>query len=141
LDGPASFWVGSPRPDFSACSPDDGRLRELQRALELLLRDQHLREAAVPDDSTYPRVAALVVRAWARWLPAVHGATIAFLVRNCLARAGRVRISETEIDVLLDPAPLDVVLEMAGCFRPLESVGWLGARRMSFAVNREPSGS
>ena len=33
-------------------------------------------------------------------------------------------------------APLDVVLEMAGCFRPIDTVGWLDGRRMTFALSR-----
>jgi hypothetical protein len=45
-----------------------------------------------------------------------------------------VHVSATAVAVRLDPAPLDVVLDMAGYFRSIDSVGWLGERRMTFAI-------
>jgi hypothetical protein len=135
LDAASAFWVGSANPDFVGCPADDRRIVDLERSLELLLLDQYLNERDIERDTKYSPMAALIVRAWARWLPGVHGASVPFLLRNCLARRARVRVSEGSIDVLLDPAPLDVVLEMVGCFRPIEIVPWLGSRRMNFAIN------
>ena len=139
FDGPTRFWIGSSEPDVLQCALDDERLGGLRVALEELLFDQHLRAATIADDAAHPRIVTLLVRAWARWLPALHDASLAFLVRNCLSRAARVRVTDAAVDVVLDPAPLDVVLEMAGCFRAIDAVGWLGGRRMSFAVtHRRP---
>lgn len=139
FDGPGGFWIGSDDPGVLDCALDDDRLDLLRIALEELLFDQHLRAASLPDVAAHPRVVMLLVRAWARWLPALHGASIEFLVRNCLDRGARVRVTDAEVDVALDPAPLDVVLDMAGCFRPIDTVAWLGGRRMTFAVSKGPS--
>jgi hypothetical protein len=134
FDGPTRFWIGSSERDVMDCALDDERLDSLRIALEDLLFDQHLRAASIPDDAAHPRFVTLLVRAWARWLPAMHDASVAFLVRNCLSRAARVRVTDAAVDVALEAAPLDVVLDMAGCFRPIDTVGWLGGRRMTFVV-------
>lgn len=84
------------------------------------------------------RIAWMIMRAWSRWLPGISGAKPSFLLRNCLQRLGRVRVSNEEIAVQLDSAPLDVVLEMAGYFRPIEFVPWLNRRTITFSVRRNP---
>jgi hypothetical protein len=81
-----------------------------------------------------------VVRAWARWLPGVGNSSLPFLLRNCIHRAGRIQVSREAIEVQLEPASLDVVLEMAGCFRPLEGIPWMGGRALRLAVHRRPLG-
>jgi hypothetical protein len=58
-----------------------------------------------------------------------------FLVRNCLARGGCVRLDADVADVTLDPAPLDSVLELAGYLKPMESAPWFG-RRVRFSIAR-----
>jgi hypothetical protein len=71
-------------------------------------------------------VATGVMRALSRWLPGLGGSSVPFLVRNCIARGGTVSVTDDEISIVLDRGPLDVVLEMAGCFAPMTSATWLG---------------
>lgn len=79
-------------------------------------------------------IATGVLRAMSRWLPGISGSSAPFLVTNCIARRGAVVATDDDISVTLDRAPLDVVLEMAGCFSPMTSATWLGrAVRFSFA--------
>jgi hypothetical protein len=79
-------------------------------------------------------LATCVLRAMSRWLPGLGGSSAPFLIRNCIARAGTVTVIDDEISVVLDRGPLDVVLEMAGCFAPMTSASWLGRSvRFSFA--------
>jgi hypothetical protein len=80
-------------------------------------------------------LATAVFRAWSRWLPGLAGSSLPFLTRNCVARAGRVVVTTREIEVRLRPAPMDVVLEMAGCFQRLPPVSWLG-RSLRLSVAR-----
>jgi hypothetical protein len=80
-------------------------------------------------------VASGVFRAWSRWLPGVSGSSMPFLVRNCLARGGCVRLDGGFALVSLDPAPLDAVLELAGYLKPMESARWLG-RHVRFSIAR-----
>ena len=67
----------------------------------------------------------------------VATASPAFLVRTCLRRRGRVYTSGRDVVVELAPAALDVVLEMAGYLRAVESVPWLEGRSVTFRVSRD----
>jgi hypothetical protein len=81
-------------------------------------------------------IAASVLRLWAHWLPGIAQSSDAFLLRQFLPRRGVVRANDKTVAVSLAPAPLDVVLEMAGYLAPIVAVPWLGDRRMTFAVDR-----
>ena len=152
LDEPAHEWTGAGSRDETALErlgPSDG-LTSLASAL----RDRLLAQGAltgagdnaagepVPGTNTaaiLDDIAAWLLRAWARWLPGLHGASSGFLRAQCLARGGAVRRTATRLDVTLDPAPLDVVLQMAGYLRPIASLPWCGNRAVSFVVRRQPS--
>jgi len=85
-------------------------------------------------DAYVASLASCVMRALSRWLPGLGGSSVPFLVRNCIARGGTISVSEEQISIVLDRGPLDVVLEMAGCFAPMTSATWLGRGvRFSFA--------
>lgn len=159
FDGPTALWVGAESPDLDALEAPDARLADLQQALLELLIDQRtfdlesandmfVADAAhsslelgcsAATDLAIARIGSMVMRAWSRWLPGFSGASTPFLVQNSLQRLGRVRVSNHLVDVQLDPAPLDVVLEMAGYFRSIELVPWLDGRTITFAVRRSPS--
>jgi hypothetical protein len=134
LDAASAAWVGDAEPRRLE-EHEGAKLKQLQRIIELTVADQGVLGAGSQDPDIHP-IAAHVVRAWARWLPGVHGSSVGYLVRNCLTRTGTVRVTRVSLDVRLDPAPLDVVLEMAGCFRPIDAVGWLDGRRMTFTRSR-----
>lgn len=158
FDGPTTEWVGARHVDFAALDRPDARLGDLHDALLDLLVDRRLldEETAADDIArdvapfapppecptaiapVIERIAALLMRAWASWLPGVARSSTSFLVQNCLQRSGRVRVWPTAIDVQLDSAPLDAVVQMAGYFSPIEVVPWLGGRRITFAVRRAP---
>lgn len=78
--------------------------------------------------------AITVLRAWARWLPRMSTASIDYLVSNFIRREGALDISDEVISVELEPAPLDIVTEMAGYFEDIENIHWLGGRTMRFRV-------
>ncbi len=92
--------------------------------------------AAALDAGPIAGIAWLVIRAWSRWLPGLAGASVPFLIGKGLARSARVTATESTIEVALEPAPLDVVLEMAGYLRALDTVPWLNGRRLVFSVQR-----
>ena len=142
FDKPTSVWLGTPSEDLAPLSEFAASLARLERSILMTLLDQHAIEAAPPGDgdprpaAIVTRVAWMVMRAWSRWLPGIAQASPAFLVAKGLTRNGRVRVSESRIDVALEPAALDAVFQMAGYFKPLESVGWLGDRIVTFTVDR-----
>jgi hypothetical protein len=153
FDAATALWVGAPAPDLAALAP--GPLGELADDVTRVLREQGGLEGAPapaagdrdgePGPASPPGVeravatlAAAVLRAFARWLPGLPGASARFLSDGCLRRGGAVQAGRDAIDIRLDPAPLDVVLELAGYLRPLEAVPWLGGRAVRFAVRRAP---
>jgi hypothetical protein len=68
--------------------------------------------------------------AWARWLQGLSGSTTPYLLAQLLRRGGSVSVGADAILAVVDPRPLDVVIELAGCFEPLERVPWLGGRAL-----------
>jgi len=90
-------------------------------------------------DRLLAEVAALTMRAWARWLPGLGHAGTRFLAERCLRRAAEARVTDLSVDLVLAPAPLDVVVEMAGYLAPIERVSWLGNRAIRFSVHRLPT--
>jgi hypothetical protein len=158
FDGPASLWVGASNPDFAALEAPPARLSELAQSLLDLLSSQQAVDVLPPEDvlasghtpafaavaiseetrSVLSRIAWMTMCGWSRWLPGLSGASVPFLSARALRRAARVRVADGLIEVELDPAPLDVVIEMAGYFRPIEVIPWLDGRTVTFAVRRRP---
>jgi hypothetical protein len=79
-------------------------------------------------------MAAGLLRLWARWLRNFSGSSAPYLLEQFLHRPGTVFAGADEWRIALAPRPLDVVLEMAGYFDPLERVPWLGGRRLVFGT-------
>ena len=67
-------------------------------------------------------------------MPGFADAGMPFLVEKCLQRDGWIHVTDAAVKIGLEPAPLDVVLDMAGYLRPIERVSWLGDRRVSFRI-------
>lgn len=124
-------------------------LDALNDALLDLLIDRHVLDAATAREIIAGDAAALghahqtaratttaciLLRGWAHWLPGVAGSSALFLLQRSVRRGGSVRISEQRIDVELAPAPLDVVLQMAGYLAPIGQVEWLGGRSVVFTL-------
>jgi hypothetical protein len=68
--------------------------------------------------------------AWARWLPGLADSTPAFLLVQLLRRGGSIDVGADAIRVVVDPRPIDVAVELAGYFEPLERVPWLDGRAL-----------
>lgn len=117
---------------------DTRALRSMNDALtELLIDRGALRPEAAEPGSVEPlaHTARLLVRGWARWLPGVSDASEAFLLDRCVRRAGSLRIEEDRVLVRLEPAPLDIVLKMAGYLARVDGVRWLGDRSIEFEID------
>ncbi len=158
LDGPAHDWTGATSREATAPAVLEQAAPQLKALAEVLrarLRDQGLPDITAPEtgDSRAdarpgwplwsPEVAAslddiagALLRSWARWLPGLKEASAGFLLERCLRRAGAVRVSDSHIAVTLDPAPLDVVLQMAGYLQPIAALPWRHGRAVSFTVRR-----
>lgn len=148
FDAATELWTGAARPDFAALEAHIEPLRTLNASLAdiLVLRGATIEDEGAITVTKLPcsrdleaciaRTGELLLRGWALWLRAVSNSTSRFLLSQCLRREARARITETEIFLQLGPAPLDVVLRMAGYFDRIECVPWLASRAVSFEVVR-----
>ena len=161
LDGPAHDWTGAalPRGHRAVGARRSGAAVDRTRrgAARTAARPGALRDrsggtgessADAPAGSqlwspsvaaTLDEIARTLLRSWARWLPGLKEASAGFLLARCLRRGGAVRVSDSHIAVTLDPAPLDVVLQMAGYLQPIAAVPWRDGRAVSFTVRRRPT--
>lgn len=81
-------------------------------------------------------LAMSVIRLWARWLNHFSTASVPYLLDSLIRRAGILQVSEDCIEVEMDPAPLDVVIEMAAYLNDLERLDWLGGRTIKYRIRR-----
>jgi len=155
-DAPTALWAGAESWELAGLDKTGDALRALNESLFELLVDRGALQGAtarkviaadagtldcrlecsLETDGSVSETACLLLRQWARWLPGVGDASPLFLLRRCVRRAGLVEASDEEIFVHLEPAPLDVVLEMAGYLATIERVAWLGDRSVRFSLLR-----
>jgi hypothetical protein len=88
-------------------------------------------------DDLAGRVAVAVLRAWSRWLSNFEDSSVPYLLANFVRRPGRLRWTADRLVVELAPRPLDVVVRLAGYDQDLESVPWLGDRRVVYRMDGE----
>jgi len=156
FDQALSLWAGTDDPRLADLDAAGEHLRLLNVALLDLLIDRKILDAATASDviaadaallareiacsaqanAAMSGTASLLLHAWGGWLPGLRDSSSPFLLENCVRRAGRILASPERIAVQLDPAPLDIVLRMAGYLEPVERVDWLGGRTVSFAMRR-----
>lgn len=77
-------------------------------------------------------LAQAVLAAWSRWLGPCAGLAVPDLLAHFVRRRGRLSWKPRELRVELEASLLDVALRQAGYDQPIESVPWLGDRRVSF---------
>lgn len=139
------FWSGfdgtSEQARAQIAQLDPAPCAALRDAVKRLMRDRAVfaPSLAPDDDPSIPAMTAIatdLVRLWAHWLPRVGQSSVPWLLQQLVLRAGELRIDPATVVVALAPAPLDVVLEMAGYLRPIGAVPWLGDRRIVFEIDR-----
>jgi hypothetical protein len=144
LDPGVLFWAGYDRevgvPSAHVQSIHPAAAEELCLAIERILRDRSafapsLAPVREPDAPIFAAIATHLLRLWAHWLPGVGKSNPNWLLNRLIRRPGLVHWSNSTIKVALRPAPLDVVLHMAGYFKPVPAVPWLGDRCLTFTVD------
>lgn len=79
-------------------------------------------------------VAALVLRAWSRWMKGLSQSSVPYLMDSFIRRPGRIAMDASAIDVVLPRRGLDLVVEMAGYAQEYGPVSWLGGRRVRYRL-------
>jgi hypothetical protein len=78
------------------------------------------------------QMAADAVREFGSRIRGFRKATRQAVVRQFLARAGRIRVDEERVFVILAPNPFHIALHISGMDGPVERVPWLGGKRVDF---------
>src|SRR4029453_9434386 len=71
-------------------------------------------------DLTVACWSVVLLRLWAGWLRGFAGSSAGYLLDRFIRRPGRVVAEGTDLTVVLEPGPFDVVLELAGYASPLD---------------------
>lgn len=111
----------------SPTSPPPATAPAFEAALAAVLSAHGLAGAAT-GDTPLARTATAVLRAWARWLRGFGEASEDFLLRELVRRDAAVGLDGEVLRVRLAARPLDVVLDLAGYFEPLDARASLGVR-------------
>jgi hypothetical protein len=82
------------------------------------------------------QVSALLLKAWARWLPGLAHSSHSYLLANFIHRPGTVIVSAQRITILLEPRSLDEILRLAGYLADTPPVAWLDNRPVSYRIGR-----
>ena len=85
--------------------------------------------------ATFDYLARRIIREFASRIRGFRQASRAFVVKHFLELPGRVRVEEKRLVVILEPSPLGVALHLAGMDDPVETVSWLGGRRVEFQLD------
>lgn len=80
------------------------------------------------------QVAAELIRAYTQRIAGFRRSSREAIVRQLLARPGRIRIETERVLVALDPSPFHVAMRISGADAPLASVAWLGGRKLEFLL-------
>ncbi len=107
---------------------------EMAHLLEMLevLQSEELR--VIDPSLTIMLIANTLLRAWARWLGQFASSSSGYLLENFIRRPGTIVITDQKVLVELTSRPLDVVLRMSGYLSDIESIPWLGNRRICFQI-------
>jgi hypothetical protein len=112
-----------------------------RRSLDELGRAMASLEAGrlgIPEaDLTVACWSVVLLRLWARWLRGFAGSSAGYLLDHFIRRPGRVVTEGTDLTVVLEPGPFDVVLELAGYGSTLDG-GPIGHGHIRFALGGAP---
>lgn len=112
---------------------------DLSAGSELLRRlvpdDPTIEQSAKSWSATFDCLAAQLIRELTSRLPGFRQASRTFVAKTCLAVSGSIVVEEKRVVVSLPSTPFNVVIHLSGVDSPIESVGWLGGRRLEFRLD------
>lgn len=85
-------------------------------------------------EKTLDHIANSIVREFAERVRGFRNASPGFIVKTFFRQAGRICIEETRIRVYLQQNPFHIALHISSADEPVESVSWLGNRRLKFEL-------
>jgi len=77
-------------------------------------------------------VCALLVRAWARWIPGLAHSSTNYLLDNFIRRSGSIIVNEQRLTIELERRPLDEILKLSGYLADTPPVSWLQNRTVRY---------
>ncbi len=138
LDPGVLIFSGWAQPEFADLGAFRSFLNSLseseQRDLVDLLTDDEPTKSFVNWHTTFDHLAAIMIREFAGRLRGFHQANPEFLVKTFFKRPGRIFIDDQIIRVVLEPNPFHIALRISSMDEPVDSVSWLGGRRLEFQL-------
>ncbi len=85
-------------------------------------------------DTTFDLLASWMTKEFAARVRGFRKASAPFVVKSFFRQPGRICIDEKRILVILQHNPFHIALHLSGFDQPVESVSWLGGRRLEFQL-------
>lgn len=103
--------------------------------LTALLEDETTRGSSESWQACFEALAARVIREFTGRIRGFGRASRSYVLKNFIALPGRICIDETRLEVLVAASPFNLVLHLSGMDCPIETVSWLGGRRVEFQLD------
>ena len=128
-------WLGGPDLAVLQHFFDSGSAADRRAILTALTGEtKGLNNASESWAATLDRLAERLIREFALRVRGFRKASRSFVVKNCLALPGRIGLEENRIVVQLTPSFFHVALHISSMDECVESVGWLGGRKIVFQL-------
>jgi hypothetical protein len=100
-----------------------------------LLGDEVTEEGSMHWKACFDSLANQLIREFTGRIRGFGRSSRSFVVKNFLALPGRIRVEETRLVIVFTSSPLNVVVHLSGLDDPVETVPWLGGRRIEFQTD------
>ncbi len=110
----------------------DAERLELLKALDLAKEIDI--DACRDWETTFDCLADGLTREFAERVRGFRKAATAYVIRTFFLQAGRICIDDKRILVILQPNPFHIALHISGMDESVESISWLGSRRLEFQL-------
>jgi hypothetical protein len=121
--------------------PDLSHLNDVFQKYPLESRQKVMHAALGGEDacetwaSTFERLVEHLLRLFALGIRGFQKSSPQGIARTFLQRSGRIRIEDERVTIQPQPSAFHVALRIAGLDAPLDSVPWLGGRRLEFEID------
>ena len=130
-----SGWLGAPDLRGFRVFLAAGSVETRQAFLGELLTQSVAIEYSAAWQTCFDALGNYVIREFTEQIRCFGKPSRSFIIKNFVALPGRILIEEKRLVVMFTSSPLHVVIHLSGLDYPIESVSWLGGRRIEFQAD------
>jgi len=130
-----SGWLGAPDLRGFRVFLAAGSVETRQAFLGGLLTQSAAIEYSAAWQTCFDALGNYVIREFTEQIRCFGKPSRSFIIKNFVALPGRILIEEKRLVVMFTSSPLHVVIHLSGLDYPIESVSWLGGRRIEFQAD------